>query len=130
MADYSIQYTFRQGEVMVNVPILEEDPDLMGDEIEIKLNVVYVKAELSASVQAQLNAQAVTAGILGGRTISQTTTAREEAPPAAAASRGSSLSPVCDCGQPRRWKEGVSKAGKPYKGWMCANSVCSPVWQK
>ena len=47
------------------------------------------------------------------------------APPAAGAA------PSCAHG-PRRYKQGVSKAGKPYKMWACPssdrNNQCPPEW--
>lgn len=33
----------------------------------------------------------------------------------------------CEHG-PRTYKEGVSKAGKPYKGWMCQIGKCEAEW--
>lgn len=38
-------------------------------------------------------------------------------------------SKVCQHGQ-MQWREGVSKAGKPYKMWACPmrNGGCDPIW--
>ena len=44
---------------------------------------------------------------------------------------GGGAAPTCDHG-PRTYREGTSKAGKPYKAWFCSspdrNAQCSPEW--
>lgn len=34
------------------------------------------------------------------------------------------------CGQPMKYKEGISKAGKPYRGYFCSVKDHPPVWVK
>lgn len=121
-----MQYTFRQGpDIMINVPVTEDDPDLMGDEIETKLAVVFAKAERSAAVQAELNARGTAAGILGARTVSTASGGASEG-----AARDP-MAPVCACGESMKFKEGTSKSsGKPYKGYFCVNNRCSPEFRK
>lgn len=128
MADYAMQITHKMGQdVMINVPILEEDPDLMGDEVETKLGVVFAKADKIASVQAELNAKGTAAGVLGARSVP----AYGPADAGGARAQGSDpMAPVCACGVPRKYKEGTSKAGNAYKGYFCANNVCKPDFRK
>ena len=127
MPDYALQITHKMGpDVMINVPVYEDDADLMGGEVEAKLGLVFTKAQLIADTQAELNARGAVAGLLGGRVISGPT---EGAPGAAAT--GNPMAPVCDCGIPRKYKEGTSKAsGNPYKGWFCVQNVCKPDFRK
>jgi len=34
------------------------------------------------------------------------------------------------CGKEMTYKEGISKAGKPYKGWFCLEREHEPIWLK
>jgi hypothetical protein len=53
--------------------------------------------------------------------------------PQAASQAPAGNPPLCAHG-PRQWKEGVSKAGNPYKMWACPsrdrNDQCQPQWAK
>ena len=44
---------------------------------------------------------------------------------------GAQTVPMCDHGA-RKWNEGISKAGNPYKGWFCTHTVreqqCKPFY--
>lgn len=44
---------------------------------------------------------------------------------------GLSSTPSCDHG-PRKWNEGISKAGNPYRGWFCQQTdrsqQCKPMF--
>ena len=44
---------------------------------------------------------------------------------------GGGAAPTCEHG-PRTYREGTSKAGKPYKAWFCSNpdryAQCKPEW--
>lgn len=129
MADYAMQISFRMNEVLINVPILEGDPDLISSEVELKLATVERHAGLIASVQSTLNAAAVVAGLLGAKPVGAAPAALGGFPaPGTAAPQGQA--PFCEHGQ-KTWKAGTSQSsGKPYKGWFCPSNVqgCSPTF--
>jgi hypothetical protein len=129
MPEYNLQYTLKQGGMnglMINVPIFEGETGLIEEELKLKLEVVRAHAALSAAVQAELDATAVAAGILGAKPVSGPSTAAQTAP------QGGGGGSFCEHGQ-RVWKEGISKSSqKPYKGYFCGSNVqgCSPVFSR
>lgn len=125
MTEYELQYTFKQGmDIMINVPVTEKDPDLLGNEVAVKLEIVADNATRSAEVQALLNAAGTAAGILGARALPPQQGGTQRAP------GGTPAAPECPHG-PMVWKEGLSQSsGKPYKGHFCAAGECKPQFRR
>jgi hypothetical protein len=124
MADYTAQVSFKIADVLINVPLVD-DIETISLEIENKLRAIADNAAIIAETQALLQAAGVAAGILGARSAPAGASQGNQG--AAAASSGA---PLCDCGVPRQWKEGTSKAGNNYKGFFCVNSKCKPDFRK
>ena len=103
------------------------------------LNVYAANAaELSQLLEELEGAAAQVAaleGVLGAVTaaapISAPPSQQPKGTPVAQPGNGAGAAPSCQHG-PRVFREGVSKAGKPYKAWFCSNQdrndQCKPEW--
>lgn len=104
-----------------------------ADEFEQNLKAFGVLlADIAAVEQAvnvaRPNSVATASAALGATVINDTTVAAPPAPAPAVANAGA---PACRHGA-MVFKEGVSKAGKPYKMWSCTSTnrqeQCDPQW--
>lgn len=104
-----------------------------ADEFEQNLKAFGVLlADIAAVEQAvnvaRPNSVATASAALGATVINDTTVAAPPAPAPAVANAGA---PACRHSA-MVFKEGVSKAGKPYKMWSCTSTnrqeQCDPQW--